>query len=136
MSHNENQPLINKISLVSDIQVSEQRGVPVIEGHLKTLPSSPGVYRMIDSKGDILYVGKAKNLKNKFTKVYDSDNFEYSWTKIADELHVDSEPRLNSNEGGRAYQRLTNSANMSEEFKTWHRTYNHYDYLLYEEFCV
>ena len=65
MSHNENQPLINKTSLVSDIQVSEQRGVPVIEGHLKTLPSSPGVYRMIDSKGDILYVGKAKNLKKR-----------------------------------------------------------------------
>lgn len=65
MSHNENQPLINKTSLVSDIQVSEQRGVPVIEGHLKTLPSSPGVYRMINSKGDILYVGKAKNLKKR-----------------------------------------------------------------------
>jgi len=65
VSHNENQPLINKTSLVSDIQVSEQRGVPVIEGHLKTLPSSPGVYRMIDSKGDILYVGKAKNLKKR-----------------------------------------------------------------------
>ena len=65
MSHNENQPLINRTSLVSDIQVSEQRGVPVIEGHLKTLPSSPGVYRMIDSKGDILYVGKAKNLKKR-----------------------------------------------------------------------
>ncbi|MEZ7844764.1 MAG: excinuclease ABC subunit UvrC [Rhodospirillales bacterium] len=47
------------------MQVSEQRGVPVIEGHLKTLPSSPGVYRMIDSKGDILYVGKAKNLKKR-----------------------------------------------------------------------
>tara|TARA_B110000483_G_scaffold93939_1_gene115725 strand:+ start:141 stop:2084 length:1944 start_codon:yes stop_codon:yes gene_type:complete len=65
VSHNENQPLINKTSLVSDIQVSEQRGVPVIEGHLKTLPSSPGVYRMINSKGDILYVGKAKNLKKR-----------------------------------------------------------------------
>ena len=65
MSHNENQPLINRTSLVSDIQVSEQRGVPVIEGHLKTLPSSPGVYRMINSKGDILYVGKAKNLKKR-----------------------------------------------------------------------
>ena len=39
--------------------------MPVIEGHLKTLPSSPGVYRMINSKGDILYVGKAKNLKKR-----------------------------------------------------------------------
>ena len=40
-------------------------GATVIDGYLKTLPSAPGVYRMINSKGDVLYVGKAKNLKKR-----------------------------------------------------------------------
>jgi len=31
----------------------------------KTFPDLPGVYRMINSKGDIIYVGKAKSLKNR-----------------------------------------------------------------------
>jgi len=77
-----------------------------------------------------------KTLRDRFTRVYDSDNFENSWTEIANELKVESEPRLNSNEGGKAYQNLTNYSELSEEFKTWHRMYNHYDYLLYEEFCT
>ena len=38
-------------------------GVGVILGYLKTLPSSPGVYRMLDSAGDVIYVGKARSLK-------------------------------------------------------------------------
>ena len=40
-------------------------GATVIDGYLKTLPSAPGVYRMINTKGDVLYVGKAKNLKKR-----------------------------------------------------------------------
>ena len=34
---------------------------------VKTLPNSPGVYRMLDRKGDALYVGKAKSLKRRVT---------------------------------------------------------------------
>ena len=32
---------------------------------IKEAPSRPGVYRMIDSRGDVLYVGKAKNIKKR-----------------------------------------------------------------------
>ena len=40
-------------------------GVKAIRNVLKTLPARPGVYRMHDSKGDVLYVGKARVLKNR-----------------------------------------------------------------------
>ncbi|MFD1794463.1 excinuclease ABC subunit UvrC [Paracoccus aurantiacus] len=38
-------------------------GQALIADYLKTLDSSPGVYRMLGEKGDVLYVGKARNLK-------------------------------------------------------------------------
>ncbi|MGQ9372024.1 excinuclease ABC subunit UvrC [Azospirillum sp. ST 5-10] len=41
------------------------RGVEVIRNHLKTLPATPGVYRMLAGDGAVLYVGKAKNLKRR-----------------------------------------------------------------------
>jgi excinuclease ABC subunit C len=41
------------------------RGVAVIEAALETMPLSPGVYRMLDEKGDALYVGKARALRKR-----------------------------------------------------------------------
>src|SRR4051794_25826727 len=40
-------------------------GVRVLRAALRNVPSTPGVYRMLDRKGDALYVGKARNLRNR-----------------------------------------------------------------------
>ncbi|GAB5481708.1 MAG: excinuclease ABC subunit UvrC [Parasphingorhabdus sp.] len=42
-----------------------ETGMAAIRETLKTLPTRPGVYRMQDSRGDVLYVGKARSLKNR-----------------------------------------------------------------------
>jgi excinuclease ABC subunit C len=42
-------------------------GVAVLRAALATLSNGAGVYRMLDGKGDALYVGKARNLKRRVT---------------------------------------------------------------------
>ncbi|MAJ08703.1 excinuclease ABC subunit UvrC [Ponticaulis sp.] len=52
MAHNNSQPV-------------RPNGVEVIKDNLPRLPGKPGVYRMFGADGEVLYVGKAKNLKNR-----------------------------------------------------------------------
>lgn len=44
---------------------NEQSGPEVIAAFVKLLPGKPGVYRMLNKAGDVLYVGKARSLKNR-----------------------------------------------------------------------
>ncbi len=40
-------------------------GPQVIAAHVRNLPSAPGVYRMLNTDGHVIYVGKARNLKSR-----------------------------------------------------------------------
>ena len=48
-----------------DTTASPARGIARIGEVLRTIPSSPGVYRMVGEDKEVLYVGKARNLKKR-----------------------------------------------------------------------
>ena len=95
-------------------------------------------YLLQDTTVDInsKYITVQQCLKNNFQKVFSLENFEQSWNEIADLLKIDREPRLNINRSYADYKKYIDKKNLSKEFLEWHRSYNHYDYKLFKEFCT
>ena len=57
----------------------------IINKTVKTIPNKPGVYRMLDENGEIIYIGKAKNLRKRI-KNYSRENLENKRIKRMAEL--------------------------------------------------
>ena len=65
--------------------VSLERGLEVLRANLKTMPNDPGVYRMIDRRGDPIYVGKARSLKKRVTSYTHVDRLPYRLQRMVAE---------------------------------------------------
>ncbi|WP_298900781.1 excinuclease ABC subunit UvrC [uncultured Psychroserpens sp.] len=65
---------------------------PTLEIQLKTLPHQPGVYQYFDADDNLIYVGKAKNIKKRvssyFTKTHDNGKTRVLVKKIASVKHI------------------------------------------------
>jgi excinuclease ABC subunit C len=64
-----------------------------IKNKIAILPNNPGVYRFLDSSGNVIYIGKAKNLKKRVSQYFVSPDRLTTKTrvlvsKIADVLHT------------------------------------------------
>ncbi len=47
-----------------------------------TIPTQPGIYKYIDERGTILYVGKAKNLRNRLASYFGEKKYQLAKTKV------------------------------------------------------
>ena len=73
-AHKPSDPHSIKDTISPQRNATSFRGVEVIKYFAKNLPSKPGVYQMESEKGEILYIGKAKNLSKRVTTYASMNN--------------------------------------------------------------
>jgi len=91
---------------------SSDFGKEVIKKELSLIPKSPGVYRMINHKDDVLYVGKAKNLINRLKSYVSEKNHIIRTERMLSQTHK-IEITTTSNES----EALLLEANLIKKFK-------------------
>ena len=91
---------------------SSDLGKEVIKKELSLIPKSPGVYRMINHKGDIHYVGKAKNLPNRLKSYVSEKNHIIRTERMLAQTHK-IEITTTSNES----EALLLEANLIKKFR-------------------
>lgn len=64
---------------------SMTEGVDIIKKYVKNLPGKPGVYRMMDAQDTVLYVGKAKSLKNRVANYTNLTGLPYRIARMVSE---------------------------------------------------
>ena len=73
--------------IVSNLSETLEKGAQILRDFVKTLPSSPGIYRMLNQKQEILYVGKAKNLKKRVVSYCHIQKLPNRLQRMIAELH-------------------------------------------------
>ena len=62
----------NVLETVAQEPVTKESNTFDPKAFIRTLTKRPGIYKMLDDKGEIIYIGKAKNLKNRVSSYFNN----------------------------------------------------------------